>query len=162
MNFCLNRPTKKTSCKKTLKSVGQKKHPLRKWAIRWGLGWPRIGCFLTPLVSIQNPGSSIQEEVGPRVVQTFQTRGGNAVRKKTESSLFVDSQHFPPCLGLFFFQSWNVWTSLGPTSTCMLEKGSGYSHGLVWFGILRLNSRHVCSRQNLPKYQTQGYLGSGI
>ena len=34
--------------------------------------------------------------------------------------------------------------------------------GLVWFGLVRLNSRHVCSRQNLPKFQTQGYLGSGI
>ena len=68
--------------------------------------WPSpdeicTGCLLTPLVSIQNPGSSKQEEICPRVVQTFQlwkktesqTLGGNAV-KKTESSLFVDFVFF--------------------------------------------------------------------
>ena len=33
--------------------------------------------------------------------------------------------------------------------------------GLVWFGILRLNSLHVSSRQKSPEFQTQGYLGSG-
>ena len=31
-----------------------------------------------------------------------------------------------------------------------------------WFGMLRLNSWHVCSRQNLPKFQTQTYDGSEI
>ena len=33
---------------------------------------------------------------------------------------------------------------------------------LVGFVILRLNSRHVWSCQNLPEFQTQGNLGSGM
>ena len=35
---------------------------------------PRTGCLLTPLVSIQNPGYSIQEKVALRVVRTASPR----------------------------------------------------------------------------------------
>ena len=45
-------------------------HPQQLGGIWSGL--THIGCLLTPLVGIQNPGSSIQEEIGPRVVQIFQ------------------------------------------------------------------------------------------
>ena len=104
--------------------------------------------LLTPLVSIQNPGSTEQEEVGPRVVGTFQPRHGAGGREccgkkkntfsssgKKQSPQKVRTHSIsPPVSGTLFFQSWNVWTTLGPTSLCILEPVFGYSLGesSVW------------------------------
>ena len=38
-----------------------------------------------------------------------------------------------------------------------IERTSNLPFGLIWFGDVCLNSQHVCSRQNLPEFQSQGY-----
>ena len=43
-----------------------------------------------------------------------------------------------------FFQSWNFWTSLSVTSSCMLEPGYGY-------GFLACNGIMICTRPNILK-----------
>ena len=45
--------------------------------------------------------------------------------EKTESTKSEDSffAAFPPMSGTLFFQSGNVWTTLGQTSSCLLEPG---------------------------------------
>ena len=42
-------------------------------------------------------------------------------RVHTKWGLCFFSQHLPPCLGLFFFPSLNVWTTPGQTSSFLLE-----------------------------------------
>ena len=48
------------------------------------------------------------------------------------------SEHFPPCLGLCFFQSWNFLTTLGQTSSCLLEPG----FWILTKGVKRQPVRH--------------------
>ena len=127
-----------------------------------------IFCEISPLVSIQSPGSSKQGEVCPRVVWTFQLwkknrvpdMGGNALEKnwvptfcglcffpeleKTESTKSEDSVFFrafppPPHVWDFvFFQSWNFLTTLGQTSSCLLEPG----FWILTKGVKRQPVRH--------------------
>ena len=121
--------------------------------VEFGLIWPRTGCLLTPFASIQNPGSSKQEEVCPWVVQTFQLwkknrvpgMGGKCCEKKQSPhflwTLFFSSsgkkQSPRKVRTLFFFIAFlpyvwdsvflglNVQTTLGQTSWKLKEISGG-------------------------------------
>ena len=70
------------------------------------LVWCRLLCHYIPGSHIQNPGSSIQEEVTQREVWKFSALEKTGSTKSGDFVFF--SQHFPPCLGLCFFcHSWN-------------------------------------------------------
>ena len=123
-----------------------------------------------PGSNIQNPGSTIQEEVTERGVQKFsalkKNRGGNAVKKnrvptfcglfvcffpaleKSESTKSWDSNFFhsifPPCLGLFFFRA-KIFGLLSPSLPLVWwRQGFGYC-------FLACNGIMICNRRNFFK-----------
>ena len=94
-------------------------------------GWPRTGCRLTPLVSIQNPGPEKCQEVRERELCFFSVlsprHGGEMVWKKQSSrvlGLCFFSHHFPPCLGLRHWKNKVLSLSL---PDIFQDQGSGYS-----------------------------------
>ena len=101
------------------------------------LGWPLTGCRLTPLVSIQNPGSEKLQEGVSRALTVLvlgkktesQTWGRNSLETLVVSSCeknrvqdILGPDHFSPMSGtLFFFQSCNIRTTLEQTPPCLQQ-----------------------------------------
>ena len=117
--------------------------------MEFGLVWCRTGCLLTPLVSIQNPGSSKQVEVCPRVVRKFQLFFPALKKKQSPRNSwtqFFFEPFLPHVWDSVFFQSWNFRTTLGQTYPCLLEPG----FWILTKGVKRQPVRHQ-TRPNSTK-----------
>ena len=100
--------------------------------MEFGRGWSRTGCRLTPLVSIQNPDPEKFQEVRERGLASFSVlkrkeKVPDMGESKSSWTLVFFPHHFPPCMGLCFFQN---------TKTCK----SSLTHFLKFFRIRVLDT----------------------